>query len=160
MSGVPFSADAAKVFDGLAKGLDGAGQVAAGKKPPGRLAVRQTVPVVPALGSPESFAQAASILGGIASGLKGQSSIPFAADAASALDGLAKGLGNAGQAAKKSPGRMALRQIAAAGSPESKAQAAAILTGLAQGLKGTSIPYGNDASAALTSIAKGLSGSA
>ena len=75
----------------------------------------------PAPGSPESFAQAAAILGGLASGLKGQTGIPFAADAASALDGLAKGLGSAGQAAKKPPGRMAVRQVAAAGSPESKA---------------------------------------
>src|ERR1700712_1150892 len=109
MSGVPFSADAAKALDGLAKGLGSAGQVAAGQKPPGRLAVRQTVP---APGSPESFAQAASILVGLVSGLKGKPVIPFAADAASALDGLAKGWGSAGKATKKPPGRMAVRQIA------------------------------------------------
>jgi hypothetical protein len=157
MSGIPYGADAAKALDGLAKGLGSAGQAAAGKTPAGAIAVRQTVP---APGSPESFAQAASIIGGIASGLKGSSSIPFAADAASALDGIAKGLGGAGQAAKKPPGRMTVRQIAAAGSPESKAQAAAILTALAEGLKGTAIPYSNEASAALANIAKALGGSA
>ena len=67
----------------------------------------------PAPGSPESYAQAAAILGGLASGLKGTSGIPFGADAASALDGLAKGLGSAGQAAKKPPGQMAVMQVAA-----------------------------------------------
>jgi hypothetical protein len=93
MSGVPFGADAAKALDGLAKGLGSAGQVTTAAKPPGRLAVRQTVPaMVPATGSPEQRAQAAAIIAGLASGLKG-TSIPYANDASSALAGIAKGLG-------------------------------------------------------------------
>lgn len=164
MAGIPFSGDAASALDGIAKGLGSAGQEAAGKKPPGRLAARQVPVTTPAPGSPESYAQAASILGGLASGLKGMTGVPFGTDAAKALDGLAKGLGSAGQVAagSKPPGRLTVRQTVpvttpAPGSPESFAQAASILGGLASGLKGSSnIPFASDAASALDGIAKGL----
>jgi hypothetical protein len=148
-SDTPFSADISSTLEGLAKRIGSAGQAASSQKPP-TLAVRQT----PAPGNPESFAQAASIIGGLAQGLKGQTWIPFGADAASVFEGLAKGLRGAGQAA--SGKGLAARQAPAAGSPQSYAEAGAIISGLAQGLKGTSIPFADSASAALASIAKGL----
>lgn len=79
--------------------------------------------------------------------------VPFAADSAKALEGLAKGVGQAGLSAPKSGG------TAATGSTEQQAQASAILGGLANGLKGAgSIPFGKDAGGALAGIAQGLAG--
>lgn len=79
--------------------------------------------------------------------------VPFAADAGKALDGLAKGLGGAGQSAPKSGG------TAATSNAQQQAQASSIISGLANGLKGTgSIPFGKDAGGVLSGIGEGLGG--
>ncbi|KAE9980054.1 hypothetical protein EG328_009064 [Venturia inaequalis] len=117
------------------------------------LNARQVHATPPALGSPESFAQAASILGGIGKGVGGLTSIPFAADSGKALEGLAKGLGQAGSSAPKTGG------TAATGSAQQQAEASAIINGLGNGLKGAgSIPFGKDAGGILSGIAQGLGG--
>lgn len=79
--------------------------------------------------------------------------IPFAADSGKALEGLAKGLGQAGSSAPKTGG------TAATGSAQQQAEASAIINGLGNGLKGAgSIPFGKDAGGILSGIAQGLGG--
>jgi hypothetical protein len=116
------------------------------------------VPATPTPGSPESFIQAGSIIGGLAKALqgsKGFQSVPFGTDSANALQGLADGLTKAGK------GGAAKRQAPASppppGSPQSYAQASAILGGLAKGLQGSSsIPFGQFAGTELAGLAEGL----
>jgi hypothetical protein len=118
------------------------------------LSARQVA--TPAPGSPESFAQASQIIGQIAKGLQGFQGLPFGKDSASALQGLADGLGKAGQSAKAGA-----TAVPAAGSAEANAQASAILQGLANGLKGTSwIPFAGTASSGLSGVAGGLAAGA
>jgi len=102
MPGLPMGDSISQMLGSLAKGLGDAGKQA-GKGP--RMTVRQApapaaalpglVPGMPAVGSPESWQQASSIVGGLANGLKG--SMPGIAEM---MQGLADGLAKGGQAAK------------------------------------------------------------
>jgi hypothetical protein len=99
---------------------------------------------------------ASQIIGQLAKGLQGMPGLPFGKDSASALEGLANGLGRAGQSAKAGA-----TTTPTAGTPESYAQASAILEGLAKGLKGTgNIPFAGPAADSLNSIAGGLAAGA
>jgi hypothetical protein len=156
MGSIPFAGDAANVLGGIASGLGQAGQASGPTAHPKRQTYPGVLPGQPAPCTPESFAQASSIIGQLAKGLQGLTNVPFGASSASALQGLAEGLGKAGKATSAMPG-----SAAALGSAMQVAQAGAILQGLANGLKGgKNIPFSGQAAGALSGIAWELSGGA
>ncbi|KAF2664896.1 hypothetical protein BT63DRAFT_464151 [Microthyrium microscopicum] len=145
LGGAPGGAGIGSILQGLADGIGQAGKSAI---------VARQVPATPAPGSPESFKQASSIIGGLAKGVSGSSIIPGGAEIGKLLQGIADGLA---QGATTGKSNIVARQ-APAGSPESFAQASSIIGGLAKGVSGsTLIPGGSQIGSMLQGIADGLS---
>jgi hypothetical protein len=114
------------------------------------------VTVGPAPGSPESYAQASSIIGRLAKGIQGSSAIQEVTGIGSILKDIADGLAQGAKGAKSSIVARQLPAGAAPGSLESFQQASSIIAGLAKGLQGTAILMSGDISNMLGSLAQGL----